>query len=57
MKSQKIWNLKKEMEYSKKMKSQKKQNDKKIFSELENFRTQSMSGSSYCQCQTMSGSR
>ena len=57
MKSQKIWNLKKEMEFSKKMKSQKKQNDKKIFSELENFRTQSMSGSSYCQCQTMSGSR
>ena len=31
------------MEFSKKMKSQKKQNDKKIFSELENFRTQSMS--------------
>ena len=57
MKSQKIWNLKKEMEFSKKMKSQKKQNYKKIFSELENFRTQSMSGSSYCQCQTMSGSR
>ena len=58
MKSQKIWNLKKENEFSEKKKSQKKKkNDKKIFSELENFRTQSMSGSSYCQCQTMSGSR